>query len=70
MLIVTQYYNCVTDFWHYGQCVKSVRIRSILVRIFPHTSISPYSVRMRENARKMWTRITPNTDFFDAVAGS
>ena len=31
-------------------------------------SISPYSVRMRENARKMRTRITPNTDTFYAVS--
>ena len=47
----------------------------ILVRIFPAFTlirteygemhrISPYSVRMRENAGKMWTRITPNTDAF------
>ena len=40
-------------------------------RIFPHPdwirSISPYSVRMRENPRKMRTRITPNTDSFYAV---
>ena len=50
----------------------------ILVRIFPAfsriwteygeiRSISPYSVRMRENAGKMRTRITPNTDTFYAV---
>ena len=50
----------------------------ILVRIFPGFSriwteygeilrISPYSVRMRENAGKMRTRITPNTDSFYAV---
>ena len=30
-------------------------------------SISPYSVRMRENPGKMWTRISPNTDSFYAV---
>ena len=30
--------------------------------------ISPYSVRMRENAGKMQKRITPNTDTFFAVA--
>ena len=42
---------------------------------FPHfpsfelntESISPYSVRMRENARKMRTRKTPNTNTFYAV---
>ena len=50
----------------------------ILVRIFPAFSrirnehgeirtISPYSVRMRENTEKMWTRITPNADSFYAV---
>ena len=49
----------------------------ILVHIFQHLdsirrdteylsvlSISPYSVRMRENAGKTQTRITPNTDTF------
>ena len=52
-------------------CVKSVRIRS---KSGPHCpafglntersrSSSPYSVRMRE----MQTRITPNTDIFQAV---
>ena len=50
----------------------------ILVRIFPAFglnterygvigSISPYSVRMRENAGKMRIRITPNTDSLYAV---
>ena len=49
----------------------------ILVRIFPtflhirseygEISISPYSVRMRENVGKMWNRITPNMDTFYAV---
>ena len=50
----------------------------ILVRIFPAFSrirteygeilrISPYSVRMQENAGKMRTRITPNTDSFYTV---
>ena len=29
--------------------------------------ISPYSAQMRENAGKMRTRITPNTDSFYAV---
>ena len=29
--------------------------------------ISPYSVRMRQNAGKMRTRITPNTDTFLAA---
>ena len=50
----------------------------ILVRIFPAFSriwteygeilrIFPYPVQMRENAGKMRTRITPNTDSFYAV---
>ena len=61
-------------------CVKSVLIRSILVRIFPEfsdirteygeiESISLYSIRMWENARKMRTRITPNKDTFYVVMG-
>ena len=50
----------------------------ILVRIFPAFShiwteyeeirrISPYSVRMRENAGKKRTKVTPNTDTFYTV---
>ena len=50
----------------------------ILVRIFPAffrirteygeiQSVSPYLARMRENAEKTQTRITPNTDTFYAV---
>ena len=53
----------------------------ILVLIFPTFSrirteygeilrIYPYSLRMRENAGKIRTRITPNTDTFYAVVGS
>ena len=64
---------------HYDNihCVKCARIRSYsgprFSRIFPHLdrirrgSMSPCSVRMRENAGKMWTRITPNTDSFYSV---
>ena len=55
-------------------CVKSVCIRSHsgphFSCIFSHSewmSIYPYSVQMRENAGKMRTRITPNTDSFHAV---
>ena len=57
-------------------CINVSVFRVILVRIFPAFShirteygeiISPYSVRMRENVGKMWTRITPNTDTFYAV---
>ena len=51
-------------------CVKRVRIRSYsgpnFSRIFP-LRISPYSLRMRVNAGKMWTRITPNTGSFYAM---
>ena len=55
-----------------AQCVKTVRIGSYsgphFSRIFPNPDwISPYSVRMQKNARKMRTRITPNTDTFYAV---
>ena len=50
----------------------------VLVHIFPAFShiwtqyreilrISPYSVRMQENAGKMRNRITPNIDIFYAV---
>ena len=57
---------------------KRVRIRSYsgphFPRIFPHSDwirrdaeYDTYSVRMRENAGKMQTRITPNTDYFYAV---
>ena len=51
-----------TELGYQYNCVKSVRIRSYSG---PHFSrIFPYSVRMRENARKMRTRITPNTDSY------
>ena len=58
---------------HMSHSVKSGRIRSYsglrFSRIFPHSiSISPYSVRMKENARKMRTRITPNRDTFYVVS--
>ena len=56
----------------------------ILVRIFPEyygiwteygeirriLCISPYSVRMRENAGKMRTEITPNTGSFYTVTAT
>ena len=63
-------------------CVKRVHIQSYhdphFSHIFPHSdrtrsdteeirSISSYSVRMQENAGKMRTRITPNTDSFYAM---
>ena len=60
-----------------GEAKKKIS-NLILVQIFPGfprirteygeiRSISPYSVRMRENAGKMRTRITANTDSFYAV---
>ena len=56
-------------------CIKSVHILSYsgqhMWRISLDSDwilrISPYSVRMWDNARKMRTRITPNTDTFYAV---
>ena len=61
-----------------NHCVKNVRIWSYsgshFSRNFPHLDwkreilrISPYSVRMWENAGKMRTRVTPNTDTFYAT---
>ena len=40
-----------------------LNIRTPYLSVF----ISLYSVRMWENAGKMWTRITPNTDSLYAV---
>ena len=57
-------------------CINVSVFGVILVRIFPSFSrirteygeiISSYSVQMRENVGKMWTRIIPNTDTFHAV---
>ena len=64
--------------YHVTTLCKKRLFGVILVRIFPTfsriraeygeiRSISPYLVRMRENAEKMWTRITPNTEAFYAV---
>ena len=72
---MTRFYEKLCCFYGALHHVESVRI---LVRIFPGfsrirteygeiRSISPYPVRMRENAGKMRTRITPNTDSFYAV---
>ena len=44
------------------------RIRTEYGEILRISSISLYSVRMRENSGKMRTRITPNTDSFYAVS--
>ena len=63
----------------YSHYVNVSVFEVILVRIFPALSrvrteygeirsICPNSVRMRENAEKMWTIITPNTDTFYAVS--
>ena len=62
-------------------CVKTVCIRSYSGQHFTTFSrirteygeilrISPYSVEMRKNAGKIRTRITPNTETFDAVLTS
>ena len=61
-----------------GTALKVFVFGVIVVRIFPAFSriwteyreiriISPYSVRMRKNAGKMQTRITPNSDTFYAM---
>ena len=68
--------NCKTKCWSY--CHNALRKKSPYSELFwsaffPHfcafglnTERSPYSVRMRENAGKMRTRITPNTETFYA----
>ena len=70
---MTRFYEKLCCFYGALHHVESVHI---LVRIFPGLSLirteygeirSPYSVRVRENAGKMRTRITPNTDSFYAV---
>ena len=45
----------------------SLHRKSSYSELFWYLRISPYSVRLRENAGKMRTRITPNTDTFYAV---
>ena len=76
-----QKYQCRSDKRLQGADSTNVKVfvyGVILVRIFPAFSlirtkygeilcISPYSVRMRENAGKMLTRITPNMDTFYVV---
>ena len=47
------------------KCSYSELLWSAFCRIFAHSD--PYSVRMRENAGKIRTRITPNTNTFCAV---
>ena len=72
--------NCLKSLEEVGieHCIKSVRIRCYFgphfSRIFSHSDrirrilcISPHSVRMQEDAGKMRTRVTPNTDTFYAV---
>ena len=64
-------YDPPCSFW-LTHSVKRVRIRSYsglhFSWIFPHLDwirrVSLYSVRMRENPRKIQSRITPNTDSF------
>ena len=52
-------------------CVKKSAFSELFwSALFPHFSafgLNTYSVQMRENARKMRTRITPNTDTFYSV---
>ena len=60
----------------YLHSVKKVQIRSFFWSVFSRIrteygeilSIFPYSVRMQENAGKMRTGITPNTDIFYAAS--
>ena len=57
-------YIDLNNFFDVMHCIKSVRIRSYSGPHFSRIGISPYSARMRENAGKMRTRITPNADSF------
>ena len=50
-----------------GQNQKYIANISRYSLIIGMIGISPYSVRMWENAGKMRTRLTPNTDTFYAV---
>ena len=49
------------------KCPYSELFWSVFFPHFPAFGLNKYSIRMRENAGKMWTRITPNTDTFYAV---
>ena len=50
------------------KCPSSELFWSAFFRIRTEYSYSyPYSVRMRENAGKIWTRINPNTNNFYAI---
>ena len=63
-----QTYHCVKRVFLFG--VIQVRILPTFFGIWTECGeirISPYSVRMRENAGKMRIRIIPNTDTFYAV---
>ena len=51
----------------YKNTETSICIDFILTNSLRTLRISPYSVRMQENAGKVRTRITPNTDNFYAV---
>ena len=51
-----------------SHCVKSVRIRVIPVRIFPHSDWIWVSLRIQSKCGKMRTRITLNMDTFRAVS--
>ena len=58
-------------FCYYNHWVKSVRIRSYSGPYFPAFGLNTerYSVSLRIQSKygKIWTRITPNTDSFQAV---
>ena len=81
VMFLTKTMKC-SRFIRNNDCLRILRIRSYsgphFFRIFSHSdwirrdtewirSISLYSVRMRENAEKMWTRVTPNANTFYAV---
>ena len=56
---------------HKKHCVKSVRIRSYAGPHFPAFGLITeryfVSLRIQSECEKIWTRITPNTDTFNAL---
>ena len=64
-LLAIKMWNFYTTLMQQLHCVKRVRIRSYSGLQF--SLIFPYSVQMQENAGKMRTRITRNTDTLYAV---
>ena len=51
----------------YGEILRTEYGEILRIEYGEILHISPYLVRMRENAGKMRTRIIPNTDIFYAV---